>query len=314
MGSTDWTTVRSRHIMPTHETLRSLVGLVDSEPEERRLEFIVEPNGDLFRTITSEDAANFYMENDTLPLDFNDIFEVNRAPSSFHGKIQATLGSIFQDCLLQNVGIEDKNHMPIEMIEEPLFDTTSDSIEPVLNLPYKEVYITENGNQEAEMQDEELKCNNENVSNLTNQNLNDIVLENGMLVSLDVVGTDTNNEIGENTEVDFFEIWNIFDNMSEMSTVAVNKSSKKEDSKKVNAELEEDKVVKEDCLDHNAWKCRLYRARRKRKLANASSELESLEKDNKRLKLTEERMLSNILKIRKYYIQSVQRGKFHINL
>ena len=53
---------------------------------------------------------------------------------------------------------------------------------------------------------------------------------------------------------------------------------------------------------------------RKRKLENTSSELDNLEEDNKRLKLTHEKMLSNIQKIRKYYIQAIQRGNFHITM
>jgi len=271
------------------------------------MEFITEPNGDLFRSITGED---FYMENDTLPLDFNDIFEVNKVPSSFHGKIQATLGSIYQDCLLQNINIEDKKHIAGDIIEEQSDSMTNNSVEPVSNLPSEEVDKSE------EIQYEVPKDNIETLSKHTNHNLNNMMLENGMVVSLDVVASNTNTDTENHTDLDFLEILNIFENdTTELSTGGMNYSFdiNEEVAQKINRDDVEDLVVKEDGLEHNAWKCRLYRARRKRKLENACSELSSLEKDNKRLKLTEEKMVSNIKKIRKYYIQSIMRGNFHIN-
>merc|ERR1712013_604588 len=268
MGS--YTTPRDQathsHIMPTHQTLRSLMGLLESEPEERRMEFITEPNGDLFRSITGEDL---YMENDTLPLDFNDIFEVNKVPSSFHGKIQATLGSIYQDCLLQNINIEDKKHIAGDIIEEQ--------------------------DKSEEIQYEVPKGNIETLSKHTNHNLNNMMLENGMVVSLDVVASNTNTDTGNHTDLDFLEILDIFENATtELSTGGMNYTFDidEEVAQKINRDDVGDLVVKEDGLEHNAWKCRLYRAKRKRKLENACSELSSLEKDNKRLKLTEEKMVS----------------------
>merc|ERR1712013_882672 len=291
MGS--YTTPRDQathsHIMPTHQTLRSLMGLPESEPEERRMEFITEPNGDLFRSITGEDL---YMENDTLPLDFNDIFEVNKVPSSFHGKI------------------EDKKHIAGDIIEEQSDFMTNNSVEPVSNLPSEEVDKSE------EIQYEVPKDNIETLSKHTNHNLNNVMLENGMVVSLDVVASNTNTDTENHTDLDFLEILNIFENdTTELSTGGMNYSFdiNEEVAQKINRDDVEDLVVKEDGLEHNAWKCRLYRARRKGKLENACSELSSLEKDNKRLKLTEEKMVSNIKKIRKYYIQSIMRGNFHIN-
>jgi len=287
------------------------MGLLESEPEERRVEFIVEPHGDLFRTIISEDEPNFYMENETLPLDFNDIFEVNQAPSSFHGKIQATLGSIYQDCLVQNINVEDKDHMTSDIIEEQSDSTTNNSVEPVYNLPSEEVDKFE------EIQYDVAKDNIETVSTHTNHKLNNMMLENGMVVSLDVVATDTNTETENPIDIDFWDIMNIFEkNDTELNATGMNYNTDttEEDTQKMNREAVDDMVPREDGLELNAWKCRLYRARRKRKLGIVSSELSSLEKDNKRLKLTEEKMVSSILKIRKYYMQSIINGNFHINL
>jgi len=287
------------------------MGLLESEPEERRVEFIVEPHGDLFRTIISEDEPNFYMENETLPLDFNDIFEVNQAPSSFHGKIQATLGSIYQDCLLQNINVEDKEHMTSDIIEEQSDSTTNNSVEPVYNLPSEEVDKFE------EIQYDVAKDNIETVSIHTNHKLNNMMLENGMVVSLDVVATDTNTETENPMDIDFWDIMNIFENNdTELNTTGMNYNTDttEEDTQKMNREAVDDMVPREDGLELNAWKCRLYRARRKRKLGIVSSELSNLEKDNKRLKLTEAKMVSSIVKIRKYYMQSIINGHFHINL
>merc|ERR1712212_13999 len=297
--------------MPTHQTLRSLMGLLESEPEERRVEFIVEPHGDLFRTIISEDEPNFYMENETLPLDFNDTFEVNKAPSSFHGKIQATLGSIYQDCLLQNINVEYKEHMTSDIIEEQSDSMTNNSVEPVSSLPSEEV------DKFDEIQCEVAKDNIETVSIHTNHRLNNMMLENGMVVSLDVVATDTNTQTKNPTDIDFWEILKIFENNdTELNATGIyhNSDTTEDDTQKMKGEAVKDLDVREDGLELNAWKCRLYRARRKRKLGIVSSELSSLEKNNKRLRLTEEKMVSSIMKIRKYYIQSIGNGNFHINL
>jgi len=291
--------------MPTAETLRSLVGLLDSQPRERQFEFLFEPTG--------EDESNFYMEPDTLPLDFNDIFEVNTPPSSFHGKIQATLGSIFEECLLQNVGRDNKDHIASDIIEDPTNATTPNPGEPVSMLHSEEVTKAE-----GVVGDFVDDSNSEESNN--NIDLSKILLENGILVTSD---TDS----GENTDNDNIAIWNIFNEFentleNEGNVIAVKSSScnaitKTEDMEmKVEDrdDIEEEVLVKEDGLDHNAWKCRLYRARRKRKMEDACSELNSLEKDHKRLKMTHEKMLSNIKKIRKYYIQSIQRGNFYLKL
>jgi len=297
--------------MGTHQTLRSLMGLIESEPEERRVEFIVEPHGDLFRTIISEDEPNFYMENETLPLDFNDIFEVNKAPSSFHGKIQATLGSIYQDCLLQNINVEDKEHMTSDIIEEQSDSMTNNSVEPVSNLPSEEVDKFE------EIQCEVAKDNIETVPIHTNHKLNNMMVENGMVVSLDAVATNTNTQTKNPTDIDFWDILKIFENNdTELNATGIyyNSDTTEDDTQNMKGEAVKDLDVREDGLELNAWKCRLYRARRKRKLGLVSSELSSLEKNNKRLRLTEEKMVSSIMKIRKYYTQSIVNGNFHINL
>lgn len=334
--------------MPTAETLRSLIGLLETEPQESKFEFIVEPSGDLYRTISHEDETNFYMENDTLPLDFNDIFEVNRAPSSFHGKIQATLGSLFQDCLLQNVGIEDKDHMVSYRIEEPYIVTTFNCDEPVSKVYSEEVDKAEFVNHTEGFKGEQscsdiketfLELDIASDSTAEKRNLNNVLheIENGVLVSLNVVDGDARftSEIGENGDFTSHDIWDTFSELvnsstygngstgNEVSSVGVSARSHATNGgrkrKKVDVEMEtqiddqsmeEMMMGKEDGLEHNAWKCRLYRARRKRKLANASSELDILEDENKRLKLTHEKMLSNIQKIRKYYIQSIQEGSF----
>jgi len=320
--------------MPTPETLRSLIGLLESEPRESKFEFIVEPNGDLFRTISGDYETNFYMENDSLPMDFNDIFEVNREPSSFHGKIQATLGSIFQDCLLQNIGVDDKDDIVKDMIKEPAKSIII-SAEPVSNLHSEEVNSqTEGfkGEQSITFLEQEIISKS---SNGRSQSLNAILLDNGLLVSLNVVASDAMGpdcEIGENTgpEPELCDIWNPFAKLENITSIDLGNEvgaidvcysydvkMKKEDMK-MKTEMEDqtrkDLMVKEDGVEQNAWKCRLYRARRKRKLENTSSNLESLEEDNKRLKLTHEKMLSNIQKMKKYYIQSIQRGNFHVTL
>jgi len=306
--------------MPTPETLRSLIGLLESEPRESKFEFIVEPNGDLFRTITGEDETNFYMENDSLPMDFNDIFEVNREPSSFHGKIQATLGSIFQDCLLQNIGLDGKDDIVNEMIKEPAKSIII-SAEPDSNLHSGEVNKAKfniqtegfKGEQSTNLSEKNfLEHGNLSKSfNLRSHSLNDFLLDNGLSVSLNVVASDILNT--------FAEFENILSNdpRNEVSAMDVcysnNVIMKKEDMKmktEIDDQAMKDLVVKEDGVELNSWKCRLYRARRKRKLENASSELENLKEDSKRLKLTHEKMLSKIHKIRKYYIQSIQRGPF----
>merc|ERR1711892_421248 len=320
--------------MPTPETLRSLIGLLESEPRESKFDFIVEPNGNLFRTITCEDETNFYMENESLPVDFNDIFEVNREPSSFHGKIKATLGSIFQDCLLQNIGVDYKDNIVKDKVKEPAKSIIISS-EPVSNLHSEEVNSqTEGfkGEQSITFLEHEIISKS---SNVRSQSLDDILLDNGLLVSLNVVASDgigPVSEIGENTDPDpeLCDIWNPFAKLENITTIdpgnevgaidvcySYDVIMKKKDMK-MKPEMEDktrrDLMVKEDGEEQNAWKCRLYRARRKRKLANASSELENLEEDNKRMKLTHEKMLSNIQKMRKYYIQAIQRGNFPITL
>lgn len=338
--------------MPTAETLRSLIGLLETEPQESKFEFIVEPSGDLYRTISHEDETNFYMENDTLPLDFNDIFEVNRAPSSFHGKIQATLGSLFQDCLLNNVGIEDKDHMVSDRIEEPYNVTTFNCDEPVFKVYSEEVDKAEFVNHTEGFKGEQ-SCSDIKetflelgiASDFTakKRNLDNVPheMENGVLVSSNVVDSDPsfNGETGANVDLTFHEIWNTFTEFENSSTFGKGSTGNEVSSVTVSAHshasaggrkrrkvdvkmetqiedqsMEEMMMVKEDGLEHNAWKCRLYRARRKRKLDSASSELDILEEKNKRLKLTHEKMLSNIQKIRKYYIQSIQEGSFNIEL
>lgn len=316
--------------MPTAETLRSLIGLLETEPQESKFEFIVEPSGDLYRTISHEDETNFYMENDTLPLDFNDIFEVNRAPSSFHGKIQATLGSLFQDCLLNNVGIEDKDHMVYsEEVDKAEFVNHTEGFkgeQPCSDI--KETFL------EHDIASD-LTAKKRNLNNVQHE------MENGVLVSSNVVDSDPsfNGETGANVDLTFHEIWNTFTEFENSSTFGKGSTGNEVSSVTVSAHshataggrkrrkvdvkmeteiedqsMEEMMMVKEDGLEHNAWKCRLYRARRKRKLASASSELDILEEKNKMLKLTHEKMLSNIQKIRKYYIQSIQEGSFNIEL
>jgi len=326
--------------MPTPETLRSLIGLLESEPQESKFEFIVEPSGDLFRTITGEDETNFYMENDSLPLDFNDIFEVNREPSSFHGKIQATLGSIFQDCLLQNIGLDNKDDIINEIIKEPATSIIT-SAEPVYNLHIGEVNKAKLDSQKKGFKGEQSTTCSEKTflehghflksSNVRSQSLNDILLDDGLSVSLNVVASDAvgpDSGVGENTDPDpeLCDIWNPFAEFENILSIdprnevgamdecySYDVIMKKEDMKmkpEKDDQTRRDLVVKEDGVELNAWKCRLYRARRKRKLENASLELDNLKEDNKRLKLTHDKMLSQIHKIRKYYIQSIQRGKF----
>merc|ERR1712123_118189 len=162
--------------------------------------FLVEPNGNLFRTGDYE--TNFYMENDSLPMDFNDIFEVNREPSSFHGKIQATLGSIFQDCLLQNIGLDSKGDIVSEIIEEPVQATILNSDEPASSLHSEEVNSQTDG---FKGEQSTTFLEQESISKSSNgrsQSLNDILLDNGLLVSLNVVASDAlglDSEIGENT-------------------------------------------------------------------------------------------------------------------
>merc|ERR1711892_180420 len=268
--------------MPTPETLRSLIGLLESEPRESKFEFIVEPNGDLFRTITDEDETNFYMENESLPVDFNDIFEVNREPSSFHGKIKATLGSIFQDCLLQNIGVDYKDNIVKDKVKEPAKSIII-SAEPVSNLHSEEVISqTEGfkGEQSITLLEHEIISKSSNVGS---QSLNDILLDNGLLVSLNVVASDgigPVSEVEENTDPypELCDIWNPFaklenitsiDPGNEVSAIDVCYSydviMKKKDMRmkpKMEDTTRKDLMVKEDRLEQNAWKCRLYRARR----------------------------------------------------
>lgn len=341
--------------MPTAATLKSLIGLLETEPQESKFEFIVEPNGDLFRTISSEDETNFYMENDTLPLDFNDIFEVNRVPSSFHGKIQATLGSIFQDCLLQNIGVDDKDIFS-DILEVP--DTRATELvcdEPVFMAQSEEVDETEFGNHTEEFKGEqsyndikETFLELESPSDLTcakKKNTHEVKLEqDDVLGCLNVFNSDDENiksEIGENINLKCNDIWNTFSEFENNLTygnvstqketgpylvldhiLALNKTgedtkvedTKVEDKMTHQDQMVESQEVEDQGLELNAWKCRLYRARRKRKLAKVSTDLDILEEDNKRLKLTHEKMLSNIQKIRKFYIQSIQQGSFNIKL
>jgi len=275
--------------MPTPETLRSLIGLLESDPRrESKFEFIVEPNGDLFRTIIGEDEKNFYLENDSLPVDFNDIFELNRPPSSFHGKIQATLGSIFQDCALQNIWLDDKDKTFGELIEEPANTTIVNSGEPVSNLhievefdKIKSVGRTGGfkGEQSTTLLSEETFWEHDIPSHVRNQDLYDILLDNGLLASFNMVTSDVtrpDSEIGKNIGPEICDIWKTFAEFENIDpgieasaiNVCVNPFTviMEKDDMETTTKMEDQArmvlLVNKNGLEHNACQLQLYRARR----------------------------------------------------
>jgi len=299
--------------MPTPETLKSLIGLLETEPHETKFEFLVDPSGDLVRSISEEYDTNFYMENETLPMDFNDIFEVNRVPSSFHGKIQATLGSIFQDCLLQNIGVEDKYNIDCD-IPDAGFDSSN-----------------QDGHLSTDT--EETHCKVESTSKLNEiecESTDDIKFEHDGFGSWDVLDGNDNNETVEQSDFEYFVKVPNFSESENDITRDESPTRKKfkayvgdEHGCNINAMTDDlidddpmlvdesfespgvkDEKVEGLMMQHNAWKCRLYRTRRKRKLEKASTELELLETDNKRLRQTHEKMLSNFQKIQQFCIKS----------
>jgi len=319
--------------MPTAETLKSLIGLLETGPEENNFEFIVEPNGDLVRSISVDDETNFYMENETLPLDFNDIFEINRVPSSFHGKIQATLGSIFQDCLIQDIGVQDKDILSSDTHEVLAAFTEIDVDEPTSKLKVDEIGKTDIGYQTVEfkfkteqaktdIQEACLKLEGTSELNgVEDKSMDEVNFEHDVIGCLDVFQSDDTNmrgEVGESIDFEFLEVGSnlsVLENTSEFEDVSALKKAKPKVEpayRPASNEVEEDHLSQ--LVEVNAWKCRLYRARRKRKLEKISSELEILETENKRLKLRHEKMLSNIQLMREFYIKSIQQGTFHIKL
>lgn len=340
--------------MPTAETLKSLIGLLETEPEESKFEFIVEPNGDLVRTISVEDETNFYMENETLPLDFNDIFEVNRVPSSFHGKIQATLGSIFQDCLLQNVGVEDKDNVFCDLpgqvachdtefvLNEPTFKLGGDQASETQSADFENETKDFKGEEPyKDIEDEYLKFESPSeLNDVEYKSMGELKLEHDVISCLGLFHSD--NEKDDRVEHLDLEYFETEPNLSELENKkrkdvstrkktnqnvhqtyhhALNGALKDQtvkdllgEDQMVKDQIGKDQLGEDEGLELNAWKCRLYRARRKRKLEKVSSELEILQTDNKKLKLTHEKMLSNIHKMREFYIQSIQQGSFHITL